>query len=577
MTKPQLLAAYLNIAYFGQQAYGVQVAARRYFGVSAAALTLPQSALLAGIVENPAAYDPVTSPLDALARRNTVLARMAQLHMITMAQAMAAGRTPLGLSLTFEPNGCASSTAPFFCDYVDAVINTDPAYRAAATLLNGIGGLKIYTTLDPRDQRAAQHAVDYVMPPHSSQYNPGHNADTEVLLKPGTGEVRAIAINRRYGTDAKLGQTYNNYAVGPQYNGSYGMQIGSTGKVYTMVAALLQDIPFGYSMNVPYSTSVTGYTNCKGQPAGVGPAPDYTPGLWQVHNDESERGGGYTLYTGTTASINTFFARLEQKVGLCNVVKAADRMGLTWPDGVSLLKPDPKEGHKYSADNDPSFTLGADNVAPIDLAAADATLPARGIYCHPIAVTSIVDRNGKQLPVEPAGCHRVLPAVIADAANYILQGDLTIGTATRNAIPGLPAASKTGTADNYYYAAFVGYTPSLIGAVVVGNATDPVNHPMQGTGSCYRDGCPGFMYGSMAPGLTWQLTFEHASLPRPAQTFVPVPADSVLFSMGSGLSYHKPPKRGGGNGGGGRGGGGGNGGGGAAGAVAGIIGRSLTG
>src|SRR5205807_7776004 len=131
-----------------------------------------------------------------------------------------------------------------------------------------------------------------------------------------------------------------------------------------------------------------------------------------------------------------------------------------------------------------------------------------GIYCHPIAVSRVTTRAGAPLPVKSAGCHRVLPTRIADAANYILQGDLNgLGTATSDNIP-RPAASKTGTADNYMSAFFVGYTPNLLGAVWVGNPTDPRLHPMQGTGSCYRSSgglyCPGFMYGSMAPGSTWQ-------------------------------------------------------------------------
>jgi membrane peptidoglycan carboxypeptidase len=331
------------------------------------------------------------------------------------------------------------------------------------------------------------------------------------------------------------------------------VQIGSTGKVYVMVTALEQGIPFGYSKDVGFSADVSGYTNCKGnltQP-------------WQVHNDESERGGHYTLYTGTTFSINVFFAYLEQKVGLCNVVRTAAKMGLTWPDGKSLLKADPKSGNKDSADNYPSFTLGAVNVAPIDVAASDAVLPARGIYCHPIVITKIVTMNGAKLPVESPKCHRVLSTEVADAANYILQGDLTgMGTAPGDAI-GRPAAAKTGTADQYVSAFFVGYTPHLLGAVWVGNPASPYHFPMGGyPGSCYRAGCPGVMYGSMAPGQTWQMTFLHARLGAPAG-FVPVSPSSEFYSMGNGQVSPTPPKpkpsHGGGGGGGGHGGGGGNG------------------
>jgi membrane peptidoglycan carboxypeptidase len=545
MSKDDILTGYLNVAFFGSQAYGVQVAARRYFGVSAAKLNLPQSATLAGIVENPSGYDPLTDPKGSLERRNTVLARMAQVGAITQVQAAAAEKQPLGLHPKNLQSGCTSKSAKYagyFCDYVVAKIRHDAAYKPVWAKLNGMGGLKVFTTLDPLDQRAANNAVNYQMPPPPSSVNPGKNADTEVLIQPGTGAVRAIGINRPYG----YGPHHNtvNYAVGPQYDGGGGVQIGSTGKVYVMVTALLQGVPFGYSKTVGFSATVDGYTNCKGQPT----AP------WQVHNDESEKGGHYTLYTGTTASINVFFAYLEQKVGLCNTVRTAAKMGLTWPDGKSLLKPDRRENHLESADNDPSFTLGADTVAPIDVAAADASLPSRGIYCKPSPISKITDQGGKSMRVESAGCHRVLPTEVADAANYILQGDFgpfgTAGGSFNDSI-GRPAAAKTGTADRYMSAFFMGYTPDLLGAVWTGNPTNPSTHPMEGTGSCYRRGCFGFMYGSMAPGATWQQTFMHARLKAPAPSFVPVSPDSPLMALGNGQvspDQPKPPSHGGGHG-----------------------------
>src|SRR5436190_202729 len=331
------------------------------------------------------AYNPINDKQTVLSRRNVVLQRMVQVGDITQAQADAAGRQPLGLNVSAPQKGCTSRSvryAAYFCDYVLASMKRDPEFRQAWKRLNGIGGLKIYTTLDPADQHAAQRAVNYMMPPPPSPLNPGRNAAAEVLIEPGSGRVRAMAIDRPYGS-GKHRNTVN-YAVGPQYHGGQGVQIGSTGKVYVMVAALEQGIPFGYSKNVGFSATVGGYTNCKGQPLPP----------WKVHNDESEKGGHYTLYTGTTFSINVWFAYLEQKVGLCNVVHTAAKMGLTWPNGKSLLKADPKERHWQSADNLPSFTLGAANVAPIDVAAADAVLPARGIYCHPVAISKIVTTSG---------------------------------------------------------------------------------------------------------------------------------------------------------------------------------------
>ena len=540
MSKGQMLASYLNVAFFGEQAYGIQVAAQRYFNTTAAKLTLPQAALLAGMVEDPAAYDPVQHPQAAIARRNIVLARMAQLPALTgltPAQAATVEKAPLDLRLNFPPNGCSSAYAPFFCDYVLALINNDKSFSRAKAQLDGIGGLRIYTSLDPKDQGAAQHAVDYQLPA-TGPLNPSGKVDTEVMVQPGTGRVRAMAIDRGYGTGH--GNTTVNYAVGPQYDGGEGFQIGSTGKIYTLVTALEQGVPFGYAQNAPYSTTINGITDCAGDP----------DRSWQVHNDESEHGGRYSLYTGTTESINTFYAALEKKVGLCNVVHTADKMGLSFPDGTSLLKSNPQSGSRQSADHVASFTLGDVNVTPLSVAAADATLPARGISCSPVAISGITDRNGKGLPVESAGCHRAISATVADAANYILQGDLmSKGTAANDGI-GRPAASKTGTADAYASAAFIGYTPGLLASVIMADPRGPV-YTMQGDGSCYRGGCPGNMYGSMGPGQTWQMSFEHADLGSPFN-FVPVPGDSPFNSMGNGQhvaapARPKPPNPGGGN------------------------------
>jgi membrane peptidoglycan carboxypeptidase len=543
MTKNDLLAAYLNVAYFENQAYGIEVAAERYFSTTAKDLTLTQSALLAGLVENPYFYDPVTYPSNAHARRNEVLQKMAQQHYITPAQARAGQAAPLGLHMhnTTLQSGCTSysaRTAPFFCDYVMAALRTNRAYAQAYADLNTVGGLTIYTTLNATDQRAAQNAVDFVEPPHSAAYNPGGNADTEVLIKPGTGAIRAIAVDRPYGNGR--GQTTVDFAANKQYDGGEGVQTGSSSKLFTLLTALKEGVPFGFNMPYTSPSSLTGYYNCQRQPV-------YTP--FNVGNAEGPGKGVATLYNGTTGSINVFFAELERKVGLCNVVRTAVSLGMTRGDGTSLLLRDPNMAadNNASADNYPSFTLGSEPVSPMSMAAAYATVAAGGIYCRPIAIAKIVTVTGGRLPVASGACHRVLSAQVAAAANYILQGVLTSGTAVGRGI-NRPAAAKTGTANQGYYAAFAGYTPTLAGYVSVFNPIDPTTGgEMLGyPHSCYRETygsetCPGQMFGAMAPGATWQLTFMHASL-GPALSFPGVPGDSPFFQFGNGFASPKPPK-----------------------------------
>jgi membrane peptidoglycan carboxypeptidase len=559
MSKDQIVAAYLNAAFFGafagNQAVGVGAAAERYFGTTAAKLSLPQAALLAGMVENPDAYNPVDHPDPALKRRNVVLARMAQLHIITQAQAVAAGKQPLGLKLSPLQSGCTSASArsaAFFCDYVLSLMKQTPAFAKAWQLLNSSGGLKIYTTLNSRDQHAAKRAVNYMVPQPPNGSNPGGNAASEVLIRPGTGQVLAIANDRSYGTGPN--QTTVNYAVNSKYNGGVGVQTGSSSKLFVLLTALEQGVPFGFVQHVPAATTLTGYTNCAGAPAGTGKA---GPGSYTLINDSPSEKGPYTLYLATTQSVNIYYAMLERKVGLCNVVKTAQALGLRRADGKSLMKWD---RGVPPADDLPSFTLGSVNVSPMSMAAAYATVAARGIYCKPIAVNKIVTRTGTKLPVQQANCHRVLSTDIADAASYILQGVLTSGTAAGLGI-GRPAAGKTGTSDNFDFAAFGGYTPDLTGYVSVFNPVSPITHPMSGIGSCYRLGCTGQMFGADAPAHIWQMTFQHAALANPPLNFVGVPTSSPLFSMGNGQSAPKPKKPGhGGNGGGGHGGGGGGGG-----------------
>jgi membrane peptidoglycan carboxypeptidase len=564
MTKNQLLAAYLNAAYFENHAVGIEVAAETYFSTTAANLTLTESALLAGLVRNPTLYDPITDPTQAINRRNTVLTRMAQVGYITQEQATAAEKQPLGLHLSTAPQeeGCVSPSAAtdaFFCDYVMAEMKDNSAYAKAYAELNSTGGLKIYTTLIPQDQNAANQAVNWVLPAHNGFYNPNNDVDTEVMVQPGTGKIRAIAVDRPYGTGP--GQTTVDYAVPTQYDGGTGVQTGSSSKIFTLLTALKQGVPFGFSQAIVSPSSISGYFNCAGQPI----ATPYT-----LSNAEGAGKGTFTLYNGTTQSINVFYAHLEQKVGLCNVVKTAMSLGLTWANGESLLKPDKALQQFYSADNEPAFTLGFAPVSPLSMANAYATVASNGIYCTPIAIGQILNSSGQSLPVMSPNCHRVLSPDIAEAANYILQGVLVApGTAAGRGI-GVPAAAKTGTANSGYYAAFAGYTPHLVGYVSVFNPVDPTTGgAMLGQNSCYRENpasdgdqtCPGQMFGDDAPGATWQMSFSRANLGSPAP-FVGLPADSPFFSMGTGINSPKPPKKGGKGGGGGGGGKGGGGGGG---------------
>jgi membrane peptidoglycan carboxypeptidase len=554
MSKQQILAGYLNDSYYGSGAWGVEAAAETYFNTTAAKLTMVQAATLAGIVENPAEYDPLTNPAVALERRNTVLARISQTNPTVLAapDAVTMEQQKLVVHHGTVQSGCTANTVgntAFFCDDVMHTLLLDnelgTTTEARAKLL-ATGGLKIYTTVSEKDQASATKAVNWVLPNNSKAYNPAHNAATEVLIQPGTGKVLAIAEDRPYGTGP--GQTEVDYAVNSQYGGGAGVQTGSSSKLFTLITALESGVEFGFQLTVPGTETVSGFTNCAGQPTGTYQG---QTGVFNVTNSEGAGTTTDSLYTGTTGSINVFYAHLEQKVGLCNTVKTAVNLGVTRADGKSLLKADGPD--QPPADDLPAFTLGAVNVSPMSMAAAYAAPAANGVYCKPVVLTKIVDDDGKSIPVPSAGCHQAIPVRAAQAVNYILQGVFTFpnGTAFEGGLANYQAAGKTGTSnvangDGTPFAAFAGYTTKLTGYVSVFNPVSPTKYTMTGDSACYQQeyggaDCPGEMFGANAPLSVWHMTFDHANLSG-SENFQPVPFGSALWNSGDGQVVKQPPK-----------------------------------
>jgi membrane peptidoglycan carboxypeptidase len=555
-SKQAILDGYLNDAYFGNGAWGIEAAAETYFGTTAANLNMLESATLAGIVENPSQYDPIAHPAISQERRNTVLARMTQVGVLSKSASTAAQSIPLAVTPSPVQSGCTASRVgidAFFCDYVIHTILLSKQYGSTTldrAKLLATGGLRIYTTLAPQDQYAATSAVNFVMPAHSRVYNPAHNADTTVVLQPGTGRILAIAEDRQYGTGKN--QTEVDYAVNSPYGGGQGVQTGSSSKLFTLITALKQGIPFGFQMTVPGTTTVNGYYDCHGAPAGTFQGQQ---GVYNVTNAEGPQSAStQSLYTGTTASVNVFYAELEQKVGLCNVVRTAAALGVNRADGTSLFA---RDGNQDPADDIPAFTLGAVNVSPMSMAAAYATVASGGVYCRPVALTRVVTASGGSLPVPPAGCHRALTRDVANAVNYILQGVLTTGTASVGSggpgpLANYQAAGKTGTSNigtgnGTPYAAFAGYTTNLVSYTSVFNPLYPTTDTMTGLSACYRaeftsyPACPGEMFGANAPGQTWHMTFDRANL-RGAGLFALPSPYSQLWSQGNGQVVRQPPK-----------------------------------
>jgi membrane peptidoglycan carboxypeptidase len=449
-TKDEIFEDYLNFAYFGDGAYGIDEAANHYFSVDPSELRLKQAALLAGLVKNPSAYNPTQFPEAAADRRNTVLARMAQLDIIDEQQARQIYNTPLGMDLSYRSNGCVSTVAPFFCDYVRMYLLTtkylgDTEDEREFRLETA--GLTIETTLDLRYQRAADRAVEGAVDPTNNAIG------ALAMVEPGTGDVKALSQSRPMGRDRSLGETYLNYTVPPKFGNANGFQGGSTFKAFVLATALKKGYPTSTAFNSPSALTMPGGTfkTCEGK---------YNPDDWNVNN--STTSGYMDMYSGTRESVNTYFAQLEALVGVCPAVKTAEKMGIDVPttdDGIS----------NNDADVGP-FTLGVSDTNPLDMAAAYATFPGRGKYCEPRPVSEILDRFGKPVVTVPRDCERVFPRAVGDAVNDILRGVQEPGGFGADLALSVPSAAKTGTTNDNRSVWYMGYTEDLSTAAMIAGA-----------------------------------------------------------------------------------------------------------
>ncbi|MCW2533138.1 MAG: ponA [Blastococcus sp.] len=447
-SKDEILARYLNIVYFGEGAYGIQAAAQKYFSVNAVDLTLPQAAMLAGLVQSPTNDDPITQPENAANRRNQVLQRMNTLGHITDQELTDISAQPVAVVQGADPpNGCIdAAVGAFFCDYLYSYL-TGTLGLSENDIKNG--GWTIQTSLRPDMQVAGDQAVLNTLAMGDELVG------TYTAVEPGTGKVLAMANNRRYGCDAPECESVNLNVVPSR--GS-----GSTFKVFTAAAALEQGYSKYYTLTTgdPYTSRV--YKDGAG-PYRVPNAANYPATL------DMEK----ALYM----SSNTYFLALEDALGSVEgPVRMAQRMGMHF-DAANQSPAD-----KIIAENRGSFTFGTDAVSPLDLASAYSTLAAGGTQCDPTPVVQILGRDGKpvtgddgQPVVKADNCTpEAIPAGVATTLNQMLRKDVEPGnsgqTASRAYIDGHQIAGKTGTINNNASVAFVGYTPEYTASVLVFNS-----------------------------------------------------------------------------------------------------------
>lgn len=417
-TKDEILERYLNLVYLGSGAYGVDAAAHTYFGRSVEKLTLPQAAMLAGVIAAPSDYSPFANLQLARERQHHVLDRMVESGYITQAQADAAKSAPLGLIAERAP-GLQGYLYPYYTTYVISQLEKLFGRQAVEE-----GGLQVYTALDPRLEQAAQEAVDWGIHQGLAEGINAHQAAL-VAIRPSTGELVAM-----------IGGTH--FSLQNQFNRAWQAhrQPGSSFKLYVYTTAIDSGLPASTMID----DSPVAY------PMGDGTN-------WSPQNDDFRFLGPVTLREALALSRNVVAVKLADRVGLDRVIEYAHRMGIKSPLEANL-----------------SLALGSGVVTPLEHASGYQTIANQGIHIDPTAIRLVKDSLGNTvLDDQYPAANEVVSAGTAYIVTSMLEDVINHGTGYPNAVLGRPAAGKTGTTSDFRDAWFVGFTPDLLTAVWIGN------------------------------------------------------------------------------------------------------------
>lgn len=422
-SKRDIITMYLNDVYFGEGAYGVQAASERYFGHGASSLTLPEAALLAGVVNAPSYYDPLLNPAASRSRRNVVLSRMAALHYISPAQARAAQAAPLGLN----PSTPLGNRAPFFTQFVaDQLSQADP--QIGKSLYTG--GYRIQTTMDWPMQRAAQNDVATYAPINGTVHGVYEPQTALVAIAPRTGAVRALV-----GSDSYRNSTYNRALYAAR-------QPGSTMKYYLYTTVIAQ----GFSTSSVKDSAPVRF------PSGHG--------TWYVpHNYGDVYNGPLVIRRAIAMSDNIVALKWMDTVGPPKMIAMAHAMGITSPLADNL-----------------TTALGSSSVTPYEMARGVSVLANGGYRIRPFGVLSVRNSSGQLVYSEAPHLTRVITPQNAFVVQNLFHAPLLYSSGTAHNLEpilnGRPAAAKTGTSSKQRDSWLVGFTPQLATAVWVGNDND---------------------------------------------------------------------------------------------------------
>ena len=420
-SKDQILMMYLNTIYYGHGAYGIEAASITYYNKHADELTLAEAATLVGLPNSPSYYDPTVNPDAAKSRRNKVLDNMLRLGHITQEEHDAAQAEELNLnpgSTEMDQQG----TYPYWTNYVKGLLEGD---FSQDTIVQS--GLKIYTTIDPTWQSAADEAVTRML----DETNNASLDSALVAIDPSNGYIKAMVGGRDFYADTEDAQVNS---------ATSGRQAGSSFKTIGLVEAIAQ----GMNPDV--------LLNCN--------SPLQITKDWKVRNYGNASYGTLSLREATWRSSNTGYGQVSVAIGPENLVKRAQAMGVS--GGLEAYA---------------STILGTQNVSPLEMAEVYSCIANGGTHYDPVAITKIQDRNGNTVYEHQSQGTQVMDPSVAKAVTDVLTGVITSRSGTASGLNSLltidqPVAGKTGTTEYFDNLWFCGYTPQVSVAVWTGHKSD---------------------------------------------------------------------------------------------------------
>jgi membrane peptidoglycan carboxypeptidase len=522
LSKEEILTRYLNIVSFGNGAAGISAAARTYFGTTADKLTVPQAALLAGMVRSTTATDPVTRAQAALERRNVVIQQMRDQQMIDDTQAQAALASPLGVvsPLNTQPVGCTGAgDAGFFCRYVETYL----AEAGFSSEQISRGGYTIRTTLDRNALEKMKASLNAEVAPDQPNV-----ANVMSLVQPGQDKHRVLAMasSRVFGLNGDALETSYGLPYEPVPLGA-----GSVYKIFTAATALEKGLGINYQLSVPpsgYASPI--YIDGGGRPLPVQNAGNYPERM--------------SLTDALAQSPNTAFIKLMEFTGVPDVVDMSVRLGMKSLATTPFVDPntgrptDRSIAEVTKAQKQASFTLGVSPTSVLELANVGATLASGGVWCPPSPIESITDSAGNPVPLTEAPCEKAVEPGLANTLLNGLSKDDISGTAAgaaRQVGWSRPMAGKTGTTQQHKSAAFVGIVPQASGAVITFDNSNAPKPLCDGAGSPFA--CrSGNIFGGKTPAETWFGAMTPFLEGQPVQ---PLPAPEDRYLVG-GAESHVP-------------------------------------